>query len=173
MSDRELDLDEQRLFSALPREMPLDPTLEDRVVAALRSERFFLHGTSRRGVALRASLVAMLLLAVSLASAALGARLATRNSLEVMVGRPDLSVGDRVLLLQRAGSAYVRAAHAYADGTQLADSSAVEVARQVLLGAAHAVVRSRLDAGVASRLTTLLQTPAVSPTRSTRNIIWF
>jgi len=86
-------------------------------------------------------------------------------------------VPDRILLLQRAGSAYVTAAHAYADATAQTDSTAVEVARQVLVGAAHAVVRSQLDAGVASRLTSVLQAPIgrniSRPAPNVPPIVWY
>ena len=61
-----------------------------------------------------------------------------------------------MLLLQRAGSAYVRAAQGYADATTRIDSTAVEVASQVLVGAAHAVARNNLDAGMAARLAEVL-----------------
>jgi hypothetical protein len=90
-----------------------------------------------------------------------------------MLDRKQLSVADRVLLLQRAGSAYVRAAQSYADATAHVDSNAVEVASRVLLGAAHAVARSSLDAGLSERLTTAMQ-PVVAPASPARKpIIWF
>src|SRR3569623_2032129 len=75
-----------------------------------------------------------------------------RSSLEDMLARKDLTTGERVLLLQRAGSAYVLAAQSYANATAHIDSSAVEVASQVLLGAAHAVARSSMDGGLSQRL---------------------
>ena len=102
-----------------------------------------------------------------------GSRYARRNSLEETLAQNQLSVADRVLLLQRAGSAYVRAAQSYADATANVDSNAVEVASRVLLGAAHAVARSSLDAGLSARLTSAMQ-PAVSPEPSPRKpVIWF
>jgi hypothetical protein len=76
------------------------------------------------------------------------------------------------LLLQRAGSAYVRSAHAYADATTIADSTAIEVAQQVLRGAAHALVRDQLDGGVATRLTTALQSPN-NQAMTKPTILWF
>jgi hypothetical protein len=110
---------------------------------------------------------------VFLAGTFAGSRYATRNSLEEMLDRKQLSVADRVLLLQRAGSAYVRAAQSYADATAHVDSNAVEVASRVLLGAAHAVARSSLDAGLSERLTTAMQ-PVVAPASPARKpIIWF
>jgi hypothetical protein len=78
----------------------------------------------------------------------------------------------RILLLQRAGSAYVRAAQAYADATAHVDSAAVEVATQVLIGAAHAVARSGLDAGLSQDLSSVL-TSAVAPIVNRKPVIWF
>jgi hypothetical protein len=95
-------------------------------------------------------------------------RYAQRNSLEQQLARTDLTVSDRVLLLQRAGSAYVRAAQGYADATAHVDSTAVEVASRVLLGAAHAVARNGLDAGLSHGLTTVL-TPVVNR----KPVTWF
>jgi len=169
----ELNAHERGLFSSLPREMPLDPLAEDRLVATLRTERFFGQRLRPR-LGLRIAAAAALFVVGAVVGGMIGARMAPRASLETMLARNDLTLGDRVLLLQRAGSAYVQAAHAYADATAKTDSTAVEVARQVLLGAAHAVVRSRLDAGVAARLTTVLQGPATRPvSRPTPPIIWF
>jgi hypothetical protein len=48
------------------------------------------------------------------------------------------------------------------------DSTAVEVASRVLIGAAHAVARSGLDAGLSQGLSTVL-TPVVNR----KPIIWF
>src|SRR5262249_20964409 len=111
--------------------------------------------------------------AAALALLALGASggwvAGRRGSLEEMLARTDLTVGDRVLLLQRAGSAYVTAAQSYASATARTDTTAIEVATRVLLGAAHAVARNHLDAGVAARLTSVLQ-PSAAPSRPT---IWF
>lgn len=169
----ELSAHEQGLFSSLPREMPLEPTGEDRLVAALRAERFF-GERARPRWALRSAAAAALFLVGSVAGAMYGLRMAPRTSLEAMLDRTDLTSAERVLLLQRAGSAYVRAAHAYAAATAKSDSTAVEVAGQVLLGAAHAVARSKLDAGVAERLTTALQNPQTRQVaQPVPPIIWY
>jgi hypothetical protein len=169
----ELNAEERRLFSLLPREMPLDPAAEDRLVAALRAERF-LGQHPRQRVGLRIAAAAALFLVGALVGGVIGTRMAPRTSLEAMLARNDLTIAERVLLLQRAGSAYVQAAHAYADATSKTDSTAVEVAGQVLLGAAHAVARSRLDAGVAERLTAVLQGTNTRPvSQRTPPIIWF
>jgi len=102
-----------------------------------------------------------------------GTQYARHNSLEEILSRNDLTVSDRVLLLQRAGSAYVHAAQAYADATANVDSSAVEVASRVLLGAAHAVARSSLDAGLSERLTNAMQPVAAPLPASHKPVIWF
>jgi hypothetical protein len=168
----ELSAHERRLFSSLPREMPLDLSAEDRLVAALRAERFF-GQRARPRWALRIAAAAALFLVGGVAGGTYGVRIAPRTSLEAMLDRSDLTSADRVLLLQRAGSAYVRAAHAYADATAKSDSTAVEVAGQVLLGAAHAVARSKLDAGVADRLTRALHPLTRQVSQPVPPIIWY
>ncbi len=173
----ELDAKEQRLFSSLPREMALEPGVEQGTVNALRSEGFFEHRSRRAPWMLRLAAAALLILTGGLLGTVIGGRVARRTSLEAMLARDDLSVSDRILLLQRAGSAYVTAAHAYAGATAQTDSTAVEVARQVLVGAAHAVVRSQLDAGVASHLTSVLQEPigrrVSRPAPNVPHVIWY
>jgi hypothetical protein len=178
MSDKEPDSSEltekeRDQFARLPRELKAGSDVEDGVVTALRAEGYFAR-RSRAPVAVRAAAAAGALIAVALGGGFVGGRIAARTSLEGQLARDDLSLADRVLLLQRAGSAYVTAAHAYADATAKTDSTAVEVARQVLLGAAHAVVRSQLDAGIAERLTSMLQSPVSRPTaRTAAPILWF
>jgi len=160
----EYDDDTLRRLALLPRTAPIDPAQADRIVDQLRHEGFFRRrGSIARRVAQAAAAVAIFVL-----GALIGSRYAQRNSLEQMLTRGNLTVAERVLLLQRAGSAYVRAAHSYADATAQVDSNAVEVASRVLLGAAHAVARNRLDAGLSARLSNAL-TPVVAPPP----IIWF
>lgn len=171
----ELDADERRMFASLPREMPTLLEDEERIVQALRSEGFFRRHrfAPRRALRLVAALAIMLV--GGIVGSVIGARLGIRTSLEAQLARDDLTIAERILLLQRAGSAYVQAAHAYADATAQTDSTAVEVARQVLLGAAHAVVRSRLDAGTAASLTNVLQdstTRRVSRQQPSQ-VIWY
>lgn len=151
------------LFAELPREIPVDAGEVDHVVRRLRSDGFF-RRQSRvwRNAALAAAAVFIFAVGV-----ALGSYVTRRGSLEDMLARRDLEVSDRILLLQRAGSAYVTAAQGYADATAHIDSSAVEVASHVLLGAAHAVARSNLDAGVAARLSAALQPPPP------KTVLWF
>jgi hypothetical protein len=165
-----VDARERRLFAALPRESDADPRELDHLIGALRAEGFL----RRR----RAGVHWSVLLAASVVFAALGgvagARIAMRSSLEAQLERTDMSVSERILLMQRAGSAYVRASNAYAGAVAQADSTAVEVASRVLLGAAQAVARSKLDGGIAPNLTAVLRAPSVPavPAQPQR-VIWF
>jgi len=165
---------ERALFDALPRESALDPAVEDRVVAALAVDGYFRRPSRVRGRGAAVAAGLLLFLLGGAAGIVIGARYASRNSLEATIARTDLTVAERVLLLQRAGSAYVRAANGYSDATARADSTAAEVASQVLVGAAQAVARSRLESRVATGLTALLQRTAepVAP-KSKPSILWF
>jgi len=166
----EYDDDERRLFSELPREVSLSAGEADRVIHRLKGDGFFRPRTKkwRWGLAAAAAVV------VFAAGAATGRFVARRDSLEDMLTQSNLSVGDRVLLLQRAGTAYVQAAQTYADATAHIDSGAVEVASKVLMGAAHAVARNSLDAGLSARLTTALQPSLVTPVSAPRRpVIWY
>lgn len=152
------------LFDALPRESDIDPRAAERLVVRLRHDGFF----ARRTLALRWP-IGIAAAVIMMAASAWGGWLAGRHgSLEEMLGRNDLTVAERVLLLQRAGSAYVSAAQSYASATARTDTTAIEVASRVLIGAAHAVARNHLDAGVAARLTNALQ-----PATPSRPTIWF
>jgi hypothetical protein len=164
------DDEELRLFAQLPREAPLAPGEGDRLIRRLRDDGFF-HSRSGRW---RWALVAAAALVLFVSGVAAGGFMTRRNSLEDMLSRSDLGVGDHVLLLQRAGTAYVRAAQGYADATAHIDSGAVEVASKVLLGAAHAVARNSLDAGLSARLAAAFQPLVVTPVSAPRKpVIWF
>ena len=168
------DADLNALFDALPRETSAtDPRGADRLVARLRHEGFFsrvIPSAARDLHFKRSWPIGLAAAALLMALSAWGGWLAGRHgSLEEMLGRKDLTLSDRVLLLQRAGSAYVTAAESYASATARTDTTAIEVASRVLLGAAHAVARNHLDAGVAARLTNVLQ-PSATPPKPT---IWF
>jgi len=152
------------LFAELPRTTALTPGEFERLAGRLRDEGLL---RPRRYVARWISGVAAAAAVFALGTFA-GVRYAQKNSLEQQLARNDLTVSDRVLLLQRAGSAYVRAAQGYADATAHVDSTAVEVASRVLLGAAHAVARNGLDAGLSHGLTTVL-TPVVNR----KPVTWF
>ena len=91
-----------------------------------------------------------------------------------MLTRTDLSLADRILLMQRAGSAYVRAANSYASAASRTDSTAIEVANRVLRGAAQAVARSKLDGGLTPSLTAALRSTAADPPSAPhQRVIWF
>jgi len=170
----ELDADERRVFAALPCEMPSVPEDEERIVQSLRSEGFFGRRRFAPRPALRLAAAVAIMLGGAVIGSVIGARAGTRTSLEAQLARDDLTIAERILLLQRAGSAYVQAAHAYADATAQTDSTAVEVARQVLVGAAHAMVRSGLDAGMAAGLTSVLQDSTVRRvSRQPSQVIWY
>jgi len=173
MSD-EFELDEvdermQRLLAALPRESPPEPRELRALVTALKAEGF-LRRRDRLSWVLQIAAAVVLLVLGGVA----GASVARRNSLEAMLARTDLSLSDRILLMQRAGSAYVRAANSYASAASQTDSTAVEVASRVLLGAAQAVARSKLDGGLTPSLTAALRATAAEPAPAPRQrIIWF
>jgi hypothetical protein len=160
----------QRLFAALPRESPLEPRELDHLVTALEAEGFLRRRGRRFSWVLQAAAAVVLLVLGGMA----GARIASRNSLEAMLARTDLSLSDRILLMQRAGSAYVRAANSYASSATRTDSTAIEVSSRVLLGAAQAVARSKLDGGLTPGLTAALRAAAVESTPvSPQRVIWF
>ena len=149
----EYDERERAMFAALPRESAPSPFLEERLVNALRSEGYFKRPVRRPQWFVQLAAAAALFVAGGFA----GHQYAMRNALETSLARTNLTLADRVLLMQRAGSAYVRAANGYADATARIDSSAVEVASKVLMGAAMAVARRSLDGGMTTRLATVMQ----------------
>jgi hypothetical protein len=164
------DETELALFAQLPREALVTPGEVDRVVNRLKTAGFFV----RRERRLRGPLAAAAALVLFALGAAAGVSYTRRNSLEEMLSRQELTPAERVLLLQRAGSAYVRAAQSYADATAKIDSNAVEVASRVLIGAAHAVARNSLDAGLSARLTSVLQPGAATAAPVSRKpVVWF
>ena len=160
---------EWQLGSRLPRDSAPDPGQEDRLVATLKSEGFFQRRVPGSRWPLRLAAAVALLLLGGLA----GHRLGRQGGLEAELARPDLDLAERVLLLQRAGSAYVRAAQAYADATSAVDTTAVEVASRVLLGAASAVARRHLDGGVRYRLAEALEAGPAPPVTPAPTLIWY
>jgi hypothetical protein len=161
---------EKRLFGLLPRESEPEPGQEDRLVDVLRGEGFFRAPRPLARWAMQVAAAITLLLMGGWA----GGRIALRDSLEANLLRNDLTVSDRVLLLQRAGSLYVRAANAYAAATARTDSTAIEVASQVLIGAAQAVARSDLDGGLTPELTAVLRRAAQARAQTNRQpTLWF
>lgn len=155
------DADVLRRLAELPRTLPVDPDGAGRVVATLRREGFFRPRKPVLSWAIRAA-AAIVIFALG---AFAGMRYARRNSLDDLLARGDLPPAQRVLLLQHAGSNYVRVAEAYAAQGQQPDSAGAEVARQVLLGAAGAVARTGLEKDVSQQLARLL-----SPKQP---VIWF
>lgn len=149
----DLSARERALFDQLPRAAGAPAGEADRIVGALREEGFL----RRRRPVTVALLQAAAGLALVAGGAVIGARYERAGSLEGQLARADLSVNDRVYLLQRAGSAYVRAAHAYAQESTGADSMAVEVASRVLIGAASAVARSGLRSPLSTDLVSVIQ----------------
>jgi hypothetical protein len=158
------------MFAELPRDVPVSPHDADVVVRRLKQEGFLRPRSHQWRWPLLAA-AAMVLFAAGVIT---GRTIARRGSLEDMLARPRLTIDDRVLLLQRAGSAYVVAAQSYANATAHVDSTAVEVASKVLLGAANAVARSSLDAGLSARLATVFQPSTATPDPVSRKpVIWF
>jgi hypothetical protein len=124
-----------------------------------------------RSHAFRALLLAAAAVALLLTGGMIGSYLARRGSLEASLEREDLSASDRILLLQRAGSAYVRAANNYAAATARDDSTAIEVASRVLMGAAQAVASNGLDAGITSQLAARVR--ATKTGQQPQPLLWF
>jgi hypothetical protein len=164
-----LSTHERELFAAMPRESSPVPGSADRIVAQLKRDGM-LPARARMSARTRVMLQAAAGLALMAAGAVAGHSYGTRNSLERALARTDLTVVDRVLLLQRAGSAYVTAANGYADATKQADSTAVEVANKVLRGAAHAVVRSNLNTRTAGNLLVAL---GGRDTTTHKSLLWY
>jgi hypothetical protein len=170
LEPNEIDDRLERLFAGLPRESMPEARALDHLVTALRAEGFLQRRSRRYSWVLQIAAAVVLLVLGGVA----GARIAARNSLEAMLTRTDLSLSDRILLMQRAGSAYVRAANSYASAASQTDSAAIEVASRVLLGAAQAVARSKLDGGLTPSLTAALRATAAEPQPAPRQrIIWF
>ena len=147
---------EKALFAALPRESEVNQLEEQRRVSALRGEGYFRRPQPRFGLRTQIAAAVMFFVVGGGIGVRLGITYGERNSIEAQIARKDQTLSERVLTLQRAGSAYVNAANAYADATAVVDSSAIEVAREILKGAATAVARRSLDGGMSARLAIML-----------------
>ena len=147
---------EKAMFAALPRESELNQLEEQRLVNALRSEGYFKRPQPRIGWKMQIAAALLLFVTGGGLGVRYGMNYARRNTIEAQITRKDMTLTERVLLLQRAGSAYVNAANAYADATAVVDSTAIEVAREILKGAATAVARRSLDGGMSARLAIML-----------------
>jgi hypothetical protein len=159
----ELSDAERSLFAALSREAQATPGEEERLVRLLAADGHFRRPARGAGTLVRLAAALVLFVAGGVVGAGMSTQRSEHSSIEALLGRDDLSLDERVLLLQRAGSAYVRAANGYAEATSTVDSAAIEVASQVLLGAAHAVARQNLDGGMTVQLAAMLQTPGTVP----------
>jgi hypothetical protein len=151
---------ELELFARLATEIPTRAGAERDVLAAVRAidtPRAASPTNRWRRWAGLAAAASVLLVLGGIAGARIESHRIARSSLEGMLARTDLSLADRVLLMQRAGSAYVQAAHAYAEAARGVDSLAVQVAASVLVGAAEAVASSDLDGGLSAPLAALLR----------------
>ena len=163
--------DERRLFRNLPRTALPDPAVEESVVARLREERLLRSRAARLKRAARFALAAGLIAAAWIGGANYGARSARGGSIEGMLARTDLSATERILLMQRAGSAYVAAANGYASSVKNADAAAMEVSSQVLIGAAQAVARTQLNGSLAARIAGLVREAPSAP--KIQPVIWY
>ena len=153
---------ERALFDALPRERPSPPYEATAILAELRAEGLLPANRESRAARhavgwLVAAGIALFMISVG-AGYRMGERAERARSLEGMLEREDLTLTDRVFVMQRAGSAYVRAAHDYATASKGVDSTAIHVASQTLAGVAKAVARTDLDGGLSERLTAVLGT---------------
>jgi len=102
-----------RLLAELPRSAPLAPGETDRTVQRLRAEGM-LRARRQPSIAWfpAAAAAAVLIFA---GGVYVGRHIEERHSLEALVARQDATLADRVVLLQRAQTTYVRAAHAYTE----------------------------------------------------------
>jgi hypothetical protein len=102
-----------RLLAELPRSAPVAPGETDRAVQRLRAEGM-LRARRQRSIAWfpAAAAAAVLIFA---GGVYVGRQVEKRHSLEALVARQDATLADRVVLLQRAQTTYVRAAHAYTE----------------------------------------------------------
>jgi hypothetical protein len=160
--------EERRLLEALPRSAQPSGALEQYIVSALHDEGLLRSPRRRLLIPAYVLLAASLVVAAWKGGARYGAASARAASIEGQLERQDMSSADRILLMQRSGSAYVAAANAYAASVKQADATAVEVSSQVLLGAAQAVARANLGGAVAPRLATALRPPTNS-----NAVIWY
>src|ERR1041384_3573438 len=90
---------ELRLFAELPREAPVSQQEADGLVRRLEREGL-LRPPARHGRRAALAAAAVLLFAAGVFA---GRSTAQRGSLEDMLARRDLTLNERVLLLQRAG----------------------------------------------------------------------
>lgn len=163
--------DERQLFNALPRASAANAAVEERIVAQLRDEGLLRTRARRFRAPIFMAIAAGLIVGAWMGGARYGASAVRAASIEGQLERTDLSSADRILLMQRAGSAYVAAANGYAASVKRTDSTAVEVSSQVLMGAARAVARTGLDGTLEPRLASVLGD--LKSRAANHSVIWY
>jgi hypothetical protein len=163
---------ERGLFESLPRLAVPDPALESEIVSRLGEEGLLRSRRPGFGNLAMAIMAAGLVAAAWFGGVRRGAALARESSLEGQLARYDLTTAERILLMQRAGSAYVNAANAYASAVEKNDSTAIEVSSRVLLSAAQAVARTKLDGALAPQIASMLRSAHGSPS-TVHPVIWY
>ena len=164
--------EERRLFAALPKTKDVDPRLENAVVTALQREGLLRSSGGRRSAFAFVALAATLVLAAWLGGVRWGAQSARADSIEGLLARADLSASERVLLMQRAGSAYVAATNQYVASVDQVDAVAAEVSSRTLLGAAQAVARARVNGPLATRIAAIMG-DARGEAGQAKPVIWY
>jgi len=159
---------ERAWVASLARASAPPPGAEDRAVAALRREG--LLGRRRVVAPMLLGIAAALLVFAS--GAWVGAHVARGGSVEGQLYRDDASLSQRVLVLQRAGSAYIRAMQRVA-AVAPPDSIAAEVATQALTGAALAAARAHLDSDLSPRLVSFFEAARRGAATSSSTLIWY
>jgi hypothetical protein len=158
---------ERAWLAALPRTSTPGPSAENQLVRTLRREGYF-----GRGLSISTALLGMAAAIVLFASGALvGAHIDRGSSLEAELLREPTSSAERVLLLQRAGSAYLRSMQLAASAPH--DSVAAEVVSQALVAAAQAAARAHLDNGLSPRLVALLDARSGANAAPQSTLIWY
>ena len=154
-------------FAALPREYPTDAAEEERTARALRAAGYLgrPRGTRRFvPMALRIA-AAVALLATGFLY---GTYRESRHTLEVLLAERDLDAAAHSALVQRAGSAYVRAIAEFGDA-EAAPPEAREAALAALRAAALAVLRMDPASPLSSDLLRAINRGRREPAR----VIWF
>lgn len=184
--DESLSPAEQGAFDALPREVPLPPTLEERTVALLRAHGQLPIPLTRgradaqtrvhlRAVWIPGAIAASLALFAS--GLAVGQFLGARSVAEV--ASRGLSAGEAADHIQRAGSLYVAALASLGALPDTTDPEARETARQaaltVLGTAAEEVVHLAPDDPLAAAVLRGLEqrTKLQRPVPPSRSVVWF
>lgn len=159
---------ERSWLAALPQASSPPPAVEERLVAALRQVGYL--APRRRIITPLVGLAAAAVLFIT--GGLLGAHLARREALETRVMRTNLSAEERILLLQRAGSVYLRSMQQVA-AIVPRDSTAAEVATQALTATAYAAARMKLDGGLSLQLVSLLEPRREGTATPPSTLTWY